>query len=255
LHEIGLSTYEVDAYLALLESGQMTAMKISKKANVPYSKIYDVLNSLKSNGWVKGTESRPNRYYPTQPREALTNAKLKLEDRYRSWEQAIISELEPLHEKRGLVEHPEILILHGQESVMAKLQETLREARNEIMIAAPKFAENVIASATVFLLPLQKARVDLKLMVAGRAEEWKKLEELAGIELRMRDQMFGGGVIVDGKKAMLFLGEEKPSLVIWSTHVGLVQFARDYFQFLWDSSKRVPLRKMSSSGSKKGKME
>jgi len=48
--------------------------------------------------------------------------------------------------------------------------------------------------------------------------------------------MFGGGVIVDGKEALLLLGEEKPTLVIWSDHVGLVKFAKDYFQYLWESS-------------------
>jgi hypothetical protein len=58
-------------------------------------------------------------------------------------------------------------------------------------------------------------------------------------ELRVRDQMFGGGIIADGKEAILLLGEEKPSLVIWSNHVGLVRFAREYFQFLWDSSKKL----------------
>jgi hypothetical protein len=52
----------------------------------------------------------------------------------------------------------------------------------------------------------------------------------------VRDHMFGGGIIADGKEAMLFLGEDKPTLVIWSNHVGLVGFAREYFQFLWDSS-------------------
>ena len=50
---------------------------------------------------------------------------------------------------------------------------------------------------------------------------------------------FGGGVIVDGKEAILFLGEEKPTLVIWANHVGLVQFAKDYFQHLWNSSKTL----------------
>jgi len=37
---------------------------------------------------------------------------------------------------------------------------------------------------------------------------------------------------------MLFLGEGKASLVIWSNHLGLVRFAREYFQFLWDTSKK-----------------
>jgi hypothetical protein len=74
-------------------------------------------------------------------------------------------------------------------------------------------------------------------MAAGKSDEWKALKKVAGMnELRVRDHMFGGGVIADGKEAMLFLGEDKPSLIIWSNHVGLVGFAREYFQFLWDSS-------------------
>jgi hypothetical protein len=82
-----------------------------------------------------------------------------------------------------------------------------------------------------------KKTVRLKLMVAGKAEDWVFLKKSPSVsELRVREHMFGGGVIADGKEAMLFLGEDKPSLVIWSNHVGLVGFAREYFQFLWDSS-------------------
>jgi len=76
----------------------------------------------------------------------------------------------------------------------------------------------------------------LKLMVAGKKEDWLFLKRYGVNELRIRDHMFGGGVISDGKEALLFLGEDKPSLVIWSNHIGLVGFAREYFQFLWDSS-------------------
>ncbi|MEM3700586.1 MAG: helix-turn-helix domain-containing protein [Candidatus Bathyarchaeia archaeon] len=240
LREIGLNTYEVDAYLALLEGGQMTAMEISMKAKVPYSKIYEALNSLKEKGWIKSVESRPNKYYPLPPLQALTATKIRLEDKYKNWEQKIASELQPLYEKRELVEHPNILILHGEQAVIAKLEETIRKAAKEIMIAAPKFAKNTLASTTISIEALQKTRLNIKLIVVGKSEEWKNIEKLKGIaELRVRDQMFGGGIIVDGKEAMLFLGEEKPSLVIWSNHVGLVQFARDYFQFLWESSQKI----------------
>jgi sugar-specific transcriptional regulator TrmB len=123
---------------------------------------------------------------------------------------------------------------------MAKLEETLKRATREIVIAAPEFARAMIATAPFFLNALQKTRVDVKLMIAGKAEDWKNLRGFAGVcESRVRDQMFGGGVIVDGKEAILLLGEEKPSLVIWSNHAGLVRFAREYFQFLWESSKKI----------------
>jgi sugar-specific transcriptional regulator TrmB len=240
LREIGLNAYEIDTYAALLEGGQMTAMEISRKAKVPYSKIYETLNLLKDKGWIKSVETRPTKYYPISPLEALATAKIKLEDKYMGWEQTIAGELQPLYEKRELVEHPDILILHGQQGVMAKLEEIFKKATKEIMIAAPEFAKNIIAMTTFSPEILQKTHANIKLMVAGKAEDWKSLKGMASIgELRVRDQMFGGGIIVDGKEAILLLGEEKPSLVIWSNHVGLVRFAREYFQFLWDSSKKL----------------
>jgi sugar-specific transcriptional regulator TrmB len=240
LREVGLNAYEIDAYFALLEGGQMTAMEVSKKAKLPYSKIYEVLNSLKDNGWIKRVEARPTKYYPIQPLEALATAKIRLEDRYVGWEQTIARELQPLYDKRELVEHPDILILHGQRGVIAKLEEILKKASKEIMIAAPEFAKNMVASTSLSPEILQKTSVNIKLMVAGKVEDWKSLKAMIGTgALRVRDQMFGGGIIVDGREVILFLGEEKPSLVIWSNHVGLVRFAREYFQFLWDSSRKL----------------
>lgn len=240
LREVGLSTYEIDAYVALLKGGQMTAIEISRSSSVPYSKIYGVLKSLKEKGWIKSFESRPSNHYPVPPSEAVAIEKVRFEDRYKSWEQVIVSELQPLYEKRELVEHPDMLILHGQQGITAKLEETLKKATKEIMVAAPEFAKTIVTSATFSLETLQKTRANVKLMVAGKTVDWMFLKGLAGLgEVRIRDEMFGGGVIIDGKEAMLFLGEEKPSLVIWSNHTGLVRFAREYFQFLWDSSEKI----------------
>lgn len=236
LRELGLNAYEVDAYVVLLDCGQMTAMEISREAKVPYSKIYEVLNSLKEKGWIKSSETRPFKYYPVSPMEATAFTRQRLEDKYLSWEQTVSETLQPLYEKRELVERPDILILHGQQAIVAKLDEVLKKANKEVMIAAPIFAKPIIVSADMLLSGLKK-NVTIKLMAAGKGDDWKNLKKISGInEFRVRDHMFGGGVIADGKEAMLFLGEDKPSLVIWSNHVGLVGFAREYFQFLWDSS-------------------
>lgn len=239
LHEMGLNSYEIDAYMALLGTGQLTAMEISSEAKIPYSKIYEVLNSLKNKGWIKSNESRPFKYHPVPPIEAVAFTRQKFEDKYFSWEQMISEALQPLYEKRDLVERPDILILHGSQAVMNKLEEVLKKANKEIMIAAPFFAKPIIDSVDQYLDSLKK-NVIVKLMATGKQEDWTALKRIEGIdELRVRDHMFGGGVIADGKEAMLFLGEDKPSLVIWSNHIGLVGFAREYFQFLWDSSEKL----------------
>lgn len=237
LREMGLNTYEIDAYTALLEVGQMTAMEISHEANVPYSKMYEVLNSLKEKGWIKSSETRPYKYYPVPPLEAARTTKLRLEDKYLNWENTVAETLQPLYEKRELVERPDMLILRGQQAVLGKLEEVLGKAAKEVVIAAPEFAKPVISLAEPLLDGGIKKTVKVKLMAAGKREDWVALKKHPSVEeLRIRDHMFGGGIIADGKEALLFLGEDKPSLVIWSNHVGLVGFAREYFQFLWDSS-------------------
>ena len=235
LHEMGLNTYEIDAYIALLEGGKMTAMENSEKAQVPYSKIYEVLNNLKEKGWIKSGESRPTKYYPVPPLEATQFTKLRLEDKYTVWENIVIEELQPLYEQKEIVEHPEMLILRGQQAVLVKLDEMLKMASKEIVVAAPKFAKPIIAIADPWFNNLKK-NINIQLMITGNPVDGELFKHSGISEIRLRDHMFGGGIIVDGKEAMLFLGDDKPTLVIWSAHIGIVSFAREYFQFLWNTS-------------------
>jgi len=235
------SPNETRAYLALVDKGVLTASQISEYAEVPYSKIYEVLASLERKGWVKAERGRPSKYYPKSPSEALDleAAKLRLEEMTKSWEQAIVSELQPLYEKRGIREKPDIWILRGEFSILAKLKETLDKAKKEVMIAAPSLPGTLEDTFVSMLTRLQNAGVNVLFMISREAKDWN-LKKFANVtEVRVRDQMFGGGVIVDSKEAMLFLGEEKPTLVIWSNHLGLVKFARDYFQYLWNSSEKA----------------
>jgi len=239
LRELGLTEYETRAYLSLLEKGATTASNISEHANVPYSKIYETLNSLEKKGWIETKRGRPSRYYPKSPSEALSAVRLRLEDSVKSWEQTVLSELQPLYEKREIREKPDIWILRGEFNTIAKLQEMLSKAKSKLMIATPTLAKGLMQAAVPMLIRLRDSGVKILFMASQDVGE-SNLEKMAEVaEVRVRDHMFGGGVIVDGKEALLLLGEKKPSLVIWSDHVGLVKFAEDYFQYLWSSSKGV----------------
>jgi len=245
LRELGLTDYETRAYLALLGRGALSASQVSENAQVPYSKIYETLSSLESKGWVESQSGRPSKYFPKAPSEALANMKLQLEDKVKNWEKIVLDELEPFYEHRELREKPDIWILRGEFNTLAKLKEMIGKTKNELMIAAPFMPQTLADSATRLFQQLS-SNVKVQIMVAGKAKEWnlEKLREFA--DVRVRDHMFGGGVIVDGKEAMLFLGEDKPTLVIWSNHLGLVQFAKEYFQYLWDTSNKAKLHHSKS---------
>ncbi len=100
------------------------------------------------------------------------STKLRLEDKYLNWENTVAETLQPLYEKRELVERPDMLILRGQQAVMGKLEEVLKKATKEIVIAAPEFAKPVIALAEPLLGSGLKRTVSVKLMAAGKKEDW-----------------------------------------------------------------------------------
>jgi len=236
LREIGLTSYETRAYLVLLEKGVMTASKISEQGGVPYSKIYETLNSLVRKGWVRAEGGRPRRYYPKSPSEALGAARLRLEDMIGEWKRTVVNELQPLYKRRELREKPDVWILRGEYSILAKLRKMLEETRKELMVAAPMFAKRFMDAGVPLLRHLSDSGVNLQVMIT---KDWGA-EKVAGIEkVKVREHMFGGGVIADGREALLFLGEDEATLVIWSNHMGLVRFARDYFQYLWETAKDI----------------
>lgn len=237
LKEMGLTDYEIKAYLYLLSAGLSTASQISESANIPYSKIYEVLNSLERKGWIKSQEGRPRLYYPKSPREALEETKLRMEDKIRIWQKIVLSDLQPVYEKRGSKEKPDIWIFRSMPDAIAKIKEMLNNVKSEILVAAPEIMMPLINVLSSMLKNMDTSRIKVLMMLSRNIKVSEDLILLG--EVRFRDEMFGGGIIVDGREVMLILGEVKPSIILWSNHLDLVRFAKEYFQHLWEGAYKV----------------
>jgi sugar-specific transcriptional regulator TrmB len=238
LRQAGLTDYETRAYLYLLQVGVTTASQISNETDVPYSKIYEVLNSLERKGWVETQTDRPRKYYPKSPSEALDATRLRLENMMKSWRNMVLDELQPLYDKREIREKPDVWILRGEFDALAKLKDLVGNAKMELMFAVPPLTESILNAITPLFGELLRASVKVQIMVSKNLN--LDVEPLSRIyEVRRKDSMFGGGVIADGREALLILGENKPSLMIWSDHSGLVKFAKDYFEHLWNAAEKV----------------
>ena len=62
-------------------------------------------------------------------------------------------------------------------------------------------------------------------------------------DIRVKERMFGGGIITDGRRVVLFLGSNKTGdyLAIFSDQLGLANLAKEYFQYLWNEAKQLML--------------
>jgi len=240
LQELGLTDYEVRAYLALVENGPMTASELSETKLIPYSKIYEVLGSLAEKGFIESQQGRPARYFPKSPAMAVESLVQNIERDFRKKAEIVVRELTPVFEMKGGRERPDIWILRGEKSVAEKIREALARCEHELLIAAPQLSKEMAETLYGLILSVRARDARVQVMVSDAVPPpiVNKLATVA--EVRSRNQMFGGGIICDNREVVIvFSQDEGPVLAIWSDHAGLAQFAKNYFEYLWRDSERV----------------
>ena len=238
-HKLGLTDYEMRAYLTLLKRGEMTANEISEAAAIPYSKIYEVLESLERKGWISSEGGRPAKYYPRNLPTALEVNRMRIEKELRKYEGVLLAEIPQLVGAVGSREKHDIWILRGEVNILSKLKSLLSNCDMELQIASPWINKDLVELILPVLALLKAKNGSVKIMLSTDCNKAlaRKLSEYA--EVRFRDQLFGGGIIADSGEAIIILGGEKgrPTLAIWSDHVGLARIAKIYFEHLWKDAK------------------
>ena len=238
LEGLGLNGSEVKAYIALLRGGSMTANDVSREARIPYSKVYDALESLHRRGWVEVQKSRPIVYTAKPPDAALEELKSRTETERKEREQVALEELMAIYVSRGEQEKPDIWIMRGTNEILSRVKNLLLNCRTELLIALPP----QLVSFTDRIEPLMAALKEkgMKSLILTSPELPQDAAARLGryAEIRTRTTMYGGGLVSDSREVVLLLaGGEQGGLplAIWASHHGLASFAKDYFEFLWNS--------------------
>ncbi len=238
LLELGLTGSEVKAYVALLRGGTMTASDVSRTARIPYSKVYDALESLHRKGWIEEQKSRPIVYTAKPPDTALEEMKSKQETARQEREQVALEELMNVYVSRGEQEKPDIWIMRGTNEILSRVKNLLLNCRGELLIALPPQLVPFASRIEPLLAALKEKGVRTMVLTSPdiQREDSERLSRLA--EVRTRRTMYGGGLVSDAREVVLLLGGGEQGslpLAIWASHHGLASFAKDYFEFLWSS--------------------
>ncbi len=98
LKKLGLSSYEAQAYLALIKLGIANAGEISLHGKIPLGRIYGVLSNLEDSYLIRAQETRPRRYMCIEVTAGLERlSKNKKEELKQKEEEidALVNELVP----------------------------------------------------------------------------------------------------------------------------------------------------------------
>ena len=238
LEALGLTGSEVKAYIALLKGGTMTASDVSREARIPYSKVYDALESLHKRGWVEEQKSRPIFYTAKPPDTALEELKSRQETERKEREQVALEELMAIYVSRGEQEKPDIWIMRGTNEILSRVKNLLLNCRAELLIALPPQLVSFADRIEPLMATLKEKGVRSLILTSPDLppDTASRLERYA--EIRTRRTMYGGGLVSDSREVVLLLGGGEQGglpLAIWASHHGLASFAKDYFEFLWNS--------------------
>jgi sugar-specific transcriptional regulator TrmB len=239
MQELGLTGSEVKAYVALLRGGTMTASDISREARIPYSKVYDALESLHEKGWVEEQKGRPLMYTARPPDTALDELRSKKETERKEKETIALEELMRVYVSRGEQERPDIWIMRGYNEILSRVKNLLLNCRTELLVALPAQLLPFTDRIEPLLGALKEKGVKTQVLTSPDipVEAMTRLSKFA--EVRTRKTMYGGGLVSDSREVVLLLGGGEQGslpLAIWASHHGLASFAKDYFEFLWNST-------------------
>lgn len=129
LKDAGLSPYQANAYVTLLELGAASASEIATASGVPGPRIYDVLRDLEDNGYVVTYEQDQLYARATDPGDALAAIRTRI-GRF----ETAIEEIETRWHQPEAHDH-EITIVRRFETVFEQTKRDIRDAEDYVLLS------------------------------------------------------------------------------------------------------------------------
>lgn len=162
LHEVGskldFNDYEIDAYLAVLEHGRLTASKIAEKADIPQPRVYDTVRSLSENGLVELRESRPIEVLAIDPEETFSDVQSTLSTLVKGLSSQYTS---PTRESEA------VSLIKSRQTILRYLEDVIDTATYELVLS---LTPELLSRFEEELIQCRNNGVSIELLLAPEAD-------------------------------------------------------------------------------------
>ncbi|MFH0862468.1 MAG: helix-turn-helix domain-containing protein [Candidatus Altiarchaeota archaeon] len=244
LLRLGLTEYEKNTYIALIQAGPLTGQKVSSVSGVPQGKVYQALKGLEGKGMVKVNPVRPKVFSAVEPEDALKKVVEERRNELQRIQDLLIPQLtnlkkaeasEPTSERIKIItgigrqwDFVEYLWNTTKDSI--KYMFTYEERPERITRATYKCAGR---GADVRIIGTKKTEDGIKMM---------KEDVRHGVQVRYFPVDELRLAIKDHKEARLHLVNPKNDQDRISAHVQSVELANaleHYFDALWEKAEVI----------------
>jgi len=260
LRRVGLTSYESEAYLALLQRREVTAEEISKMTSVPITRVYGTLEQLTQKGFARIVESRPKKFHAVSPEEArreyLTQLRRNFETNLLTLGETMGNlqrQVEPIYVESHLQVKAEELLepLEDLRIMEKRTGDYVQEATEEIMISTALFSwlpklktqlRNALARGVSVRILMQLADSRVK----------RHLDDLNNLGAQIRDTADPWhpvrGTLIDNNDLIFVIWAAEEAERHWNPIVytpnhtknpGLIRIFRESFLYRWSNSKKM----------------
>jgi sugar-specific transcriptional regulator TrmB len=228
LKELELPTHEALVYVTLLTHPNITASALCKETGIPDSKIYYALDGLSKKGMLIVQKGNPNVYLPIPPKEAITNLKQQLIERFNEKikeADVLVDMLTPLYESIERSEELELAyIIRGQRNIVNRMKALIETAQKEvtIFISYPAVFRELKES-----LLEAKGRRKIKLNIAVTREVLEKEDASSHGEVRLL--CCSVGMLISDMKTLLTLSDWVEETAMLTQDQNMIRVARDAY--------------------------
>ncbi len=263
LQQAGLTSYESEAYLALLSARELTAEEMSKTTSIPITRVYGTLEQLMQKGFARIIQSRPKRFHAVSPaqakREYLKHLRESFETNLLTVEEVmgqLQRQVEPFYVESHLQVKAEELLepLEDLRSMERRTSDYILKASKEILISTALFSwlPKIKSQLRSALKRGVKVRI---LMQVPQSQVFKHLNDLSALGVQIRDTREPWhpvrGTLIDGSDLIFVIwaaeeAERHWNPIVYTPHhtknPGLIRIFRESFDFRWSNAKRVASR-------------
>lgn len=262
LQEIGLNAYEAAAYLSLLKLGVSEASAVYRDSEVPYGKIYSVLESLTGKGFVEVQASRPKKFRAVDPEISLDTIferkKAEIEREMAVLKGSIEEAKQALKDVPTQKRKDEIFWTTAiTESEIKKFAVSIYgEVKKSVCIIPPVFGIPIVFHLLPEITKAIDRGVRIRLMVSPRFgaltsmlsnQEGETLEKLQrGLDIRLVQNFNSCFGIADDSVVVLFqphpADRDRVLSVVKIRDSGLAKNLNEEFELLWSTGEKLDLQ-------------
>jgi sugar-specific transcriptional regulator TrmB len=255
LKDHGLTEYEIKTYLKLIFDGPATPYEISESVAIPYARVYGTLEGLEKRRWIRARPGRPVVYEANPPRSV---AELELEQKrseMESFTNLMRLDLQAIYEKREVVKHISLWVIHGGDKIAEKQSELISQAKVRAYMQLSTLIPQEIREFQSSIKAARERGVNVKIVsfVHPRFVDQKGLKTLSeDAEVAVIDQVAEEShrpfnvLAVDGKETVLtyLWNLESPSdpgskIAFRMSDEEFAGVMERYFEYYWLKARRI----------------